>query len=31
MFDGYAMVSKLRLEQGRVYGSQRYVRTKAYK
>ena len=29
LFDGYAVVSKLRFEGGKVFGSQRYVGSKA--
>lgn len=31
MFDGYAMLSKLRIDEGKVYASQRYLDTKAYR
>lgn len=31
MFDGYALISKMRVSGGRVYGSQRYLQSEAYK
>jgi carlactone synthase/all-trans-10'-apo-beta-carotenal 13,14-cleaving dioxygenase len=31
MFDGYAFISKLRVEGGQAWGSQRYVDTRAYR
>lgn len=31
MFDGYAMISKVRFDGGKVYGSQRYVDSVSYK
>jgi carlactone synthase/all-trans-10'-apo-beta-carotenal 13,14-cleaving dioxygenase len=31
MFDGFAFISKLRVQGGQAWGSQRYVNTKAYK
>lgn len=31
MFDGYAMVSKVRVAGGRAWGSQRFLDTKAYR
>jgi hypothetical protein len=30
MFDGYGFLSRLRIEDGRAWGSQRYVQSKAY-
>ena len=30
MFDGYAMLTKLRIQGGQVFGSQRYIKSKAY-
>ena len=31
MFDGYAMLCKLRFSQGRVWGAQKYAQSDAYK
>ena len=31
MFDGYAMLCKLRLSGGKVFGSQRYIQSQAYR
>ena len=31
MFDGYALISKIRFDDGKVYGSQRYVDSTSYK
>ncbi len=31
MFDGFAMLTKLRFEGGKVYGSQRYIQSNQYK
>jgi carotenoid cleavage dioxygenase-like enzyme len=31
MFDGYALISKIRFDNGKVYGSQRYVDSTSYK
>jgi carotenoid cleavage dioxygenase-like enzyme len=31
MFDGLAMLVKIRVQGGRVYGSQRYLQTEQYK
>lgn len=31
LFDGYAMLCKIRFIQGRVYGSQKYLQSKAYR
>jgi carotenoid cleavage dioxygenase-like enzyme len=31
MFDGYALVAKIRLQGGRAYGSQRFLDTQAYR
>lgn len=31
MFDGFALISKLRISGGRVYGSQRYLQSQAYR
>ncbi|MEW5298336.1 MAG: hypothetical protein WDW36_001474 [Sanguina aurantia] len=31
MFDGYALISKMRVSGGRVFGSQRYLQSDAYK
>lgn len=30
MFDGFALIAKLRVQGGRVWGSQRYVQSEAY-
>lgn len=31
LFDGYALISKMRVSGGRVFGSQRYLQSEAYK
>lgn len=31
LFDGYGLLSKVRLEGGKAWGSQRYIDTQAYK
>ena len=31
LFDGYSMASKIRFDGGKVFGSQRFVQSKAYR